>query len=76
MPEVSLNISSFAAHVLNHQTQPTYPLSQRDKLLDTIAKDVSRTQPRVPFFRSLVEPSRYNPVAVATWFHLQEGRSR
>lgn len=43
--------------------EPTYPLSTKDKLLDTIAKDVSRTQPRVPFFRSLIEPSALSPLS-------------
>ncbi|KAG8928850.1 hypothetical protein FRC01_005281 [Tulasnella sp. 417] len=43
--------------------EPTYPLAPRDKLLDIIAKDVSRTQPRVPFFRSLTEPSALSPLS-------------
>jgi hypothetical protein len=36
--------------------QPEYPLNARDKLLDTIAKDVDRTQPRIPFFRRPIDP--------------------
>ncbi|KAF8707681.1 Vps4 in the MVB pathway, partial [Rhizoctonia solani] len=35
---------------------PEYPLNARDKLLDTIAKDVDRTQPRIPFFRQPIDP--------------------
>jgi hypothetical protein len=31
-------------------------LNARDKLLDTIAKDVDRTQPRIPFFRRPIDP--------------------
>ncbi|KAG8855834.1 hypothetical protein FRB96_006656 [Tulasnella sp. 330] len=42
---------------------PTVPLGPRDKLLDSIAKDVDRTQPRVSFFRSFVEPSPYSPLS-------------
>ncbi|KAH7311189.1 hypothetical protein B0J17DRAFT_687687 [Rhizoctonia solani] len=34
---------------------PEYPLNARDKLLDTIAKDVDRTQPRIPFFRQPID---------------------
>ncbi|CAE7064570.1 unnamed protein product [Rhizoctonia solani] len=34
---------------------PDYPLNARDKLLDTIAKDVDRTQPRIPFFREPID---------------------
>ncbi|KAG8896836.1 hypothetical protein FRB99_008614 [Tulasnella sp. 403] len=43
--------------------EPTYPLCPQDKLLDTIAKDVARTQPRVPFFRSYIEPSALSPLS-------------
>ncbi|QRV76470.1 Rab-GTPase-TBC domain protein [Ceratobasidium sp. AG-Ba] len=40
---------------------PEYPLNARDKLLDTIAKDVDRTQPRIPFFRRPVHARQVWP---------------
>ncbi|KAG8932678.1 hypothetical protein FRC02_000781 [Tulasnella sp. 418] len=42
--------------------EPSLPLSPRDKLLDTISKDVDRTQPKVPFFRAPADPSRLSPL--------------
>lgn len=43
--------------------KPTSPLSTRDKLLDSIAKDVRRTQPRLAFFRQRPQPSPFNPLS-------------
>jgi len=43
-------MEGFAAE-LENMAEPSFPLSDRDKLLDTIAKDTERTQPRIPFFR-------------------------
>ncbi|KDQ13122.1 hypothetical protein BOTBODRAFT_396011 [Botryobasidium botryosum FD-172 SS1] len=38
---------------LESMAEPTFPPSEHDKLLDMIAKDTERTQPRMPFFRQL-----------------------
>ncbi|CEL58292.1 TBC domain-containing protein C1952,17c OS=Schizosaccharomyces pombe (strain 972 / ATCC 24843) GN=SPAC1952.17c PE=4 SV=4 [Rhizoctonia solani AG-1 IB] len=45
---------------------PEYPLNARDKLLDTIAKDVDRTQPRIPFFRQPIDPLQTWPKPTPT----------
>ncbi|KAG8770225.1 hypothetical protein FRC12_004431 [Ceratobasidium sp. 428] len=45
---------------------PEYPLNARDKLLDTIAKDVDRTQPRIPFFRRPIHPLQSWPTLKST----------
>ncbi|KAG8699777.1 hypothetical protein FRC08_005105 [Ceratobasidium sp. 394] len=45
---------------------PEYPLNARDKLLDTIAKDVDRTQPRIPFFRRPIHPLQTWPTLKST----------
>ncbi|KAJ1310832.1 hypothetical protein OPQ81_009350 [Rhizoctonia solani] len=45
---------------------PDYPLNARDKLLDTIAKDVDRTQPRIPFFRQPIDPLQTWPKPTPT----------
>ncbi|CAE6346562.1 unnamed protein product [Rhizoctonia solani] len=45
---------------------PDYPLNARDKLLDTIAKDVDRTQPRIPFFRHPIDPLQTWPKPTPT----------
>ncbi|KAG9005032.1 hypothetical protein FRB94_001855 [Tulasnella sp. JGI-2019a] len=60
--------------------EPTVPLGPRDKLLDTIAKDVERTQPRVSFFRAHVDPSPYSPLSPPAQGYVfsptdEEGRS-
>ena len=61
MPEVSLNISSFAAHVLKPPNTAYLPAKSTRQITRYDGKRVSRTRPRVPFSRSLVEPSPYNP---------------
>ncbi|KAG9104498.1 hypothetical protein FRC06_001879 [Ceratobasidium sp. 370] len=68
-PTLGASFQDVAAQLLDPiQTSPPpeYPLNARDKLLDTIAKDVDRTQPRIPFFRRPIHPLQTWPTLKST----------